>query len=104
MENVSKAGKPDKLPSSKPKNGWFGKCMQVLTFGYWNKLTTRERAIWCTSWNISSWVTVGQITGGAWVWSKVTTAMPWLIPLLKSVWAQIIAFVVALRHAIDVVS
>lgn len=103
MENLSKAHSVGPLSDKPVRNGWFGKTMNFITFGYWNKLTPRERAIWCTSWNISSWVTVGQMTGGVWLWTKLTATAPWLLPLLKSVWAKVVALLSATKAAADAV-
>lgn len=103
MAKESKAPSVEQ-PNARPTQGKFGRLMNVVSFGYWNKLTPRERAVWCTSWNISSWVTIGQISGGAWLWSKVTAAAPWLVPAVKSVWTQVLAVCTAAKHAFDVVS
>ncbi len=79
------------------KKGKLFKFLNFVTLGAWGKLTPRERAVAFTSWNISSWVTVGQVSGGAWAWSKVS---PWLVPLAKTIWTKLVWAFLALKWAV----
>ena len=73
---------------------WF---MNLITFGKWKKMTPGERAVGVAAWNISSWITIAQMTGGKWVWAKVS---PWLVPVAKSAWSKVTVAAAALEKAI----
>ena len=86
--------------TGKAKSGWFGKTMNVLTLDRWSKYDAKAREAFVVSWNLSSWVTIGQITVGAWVRGKVTTALPWLAPMVKSLWAKVCLFFAAVKETV----
>lgn len=76
--------------------------MNVCTFGLWNKYNPGERKAFFLAYNVSSWITLGQVAAGTWVWQKVTLFMPWLVPFFKGVWTKVAAAATSVWHASSV--